>query len=280
MNYSQIEAYWDTGISRHSCHIIFLEQVYGIHDPYYEFCSMRTLVIGDIHGGLRALEQVLERAGVTSTDLLIFLGDYVDGWSQAVETVNYLIKLKKVQRCILLRGNHDALCQEWLQHERDNSLWLQNGGAATMFSYEQWPQDIRDSHIKFFESLLNYHLDAEGRLFIHAGYTNLNGVEHEYSPTAYYWDRTLWELALSLDPGIAPDDMRYPRRLANYREIYIGHTPVIRIGKRLPVKAANVWNIDTGAAFKGKLSVMDVATREVWQSDPVYLLYPDEKGRN
>jgi serine/threonine protein phosphatase 1 len=41
---------------------------------------MRTLVIGDIHGGLRAL-QILERAKVTTKDTLIFLGDYVDGWN-------------------------------------------------------------------------------------------------------------------------------------------------------------------------------------------------------
>ena len=33
---------------------------------------MRTLVIGDIHGGYRALLQVLERANVTATDQLIF----------------------------------------------------------------------------------------------------------------------------------------------------------------------------------------------------------------
>jgi serine/threonine protein phosphatase 1 len=40
---------------------------------------MRTLVIGDIHGGLRAFNQILERAKVTTKDTLIFLGDYVDG---------------------------------------------------------------------------------------------------------------------------------------------------------------------------------------------------------
>jgi hypothetical protein len=34
---------------------------------------MRTLVIGDIHGGLRALHQILERAKVTTKDTLIFL---------------------------------------------------------------------------------------------------------------------------------------------------------------------------------------------------------------
>ena len=32
----------------------------------------RTLVIGDIHGGLRALHQIMERAKVTTNDTLIF----------------------------------------------------------------------------------------------------------------------------------------------------------------------------------------------------------------
>ncbi|MBE14917.1 MAG: serine/threonine protein phosphatase, partial [Cytophagaceae bacterium] len=41
-----------------------------------------------------------------------------------------------------------------------------------------------------------------------------------------------------------------------------------------------VWNIDTGAAFKGTISAMDVDSKEVWQSDPVWQLYPEEAGRN
>jgi serine/threonine protein phosphatase 1 len=49
---------------------------------------MRTLVIGDIHGGLRALHQIMERAKVTKEDTLIFLGDY-DGWSQSPQVLDY-----------------------------------------------------------------------------------------------------------------------------------------------------------------------------------------------
>ena len=70
---------------------------------------MRTFVIGDIHGGLLALEQVLTRAKVTTEDTLIFLGDYVDGWSQSVEVIDYLIELKTKQNIICIRGNHDQL---------------------------------------------------------------------------------------------------------------------------------------------------------------------------
>ena len=41
----------------------------------------KTYVIGDIHGGLRALQQVVDRARLRPEDRLIFLGDYVYGCS-------------------------------------------------------------------------------------------------------------------------------------------------------------------------------------------------------
>lgn len=241
---------------------------------------MRTLVIGDIHSGLKALKQVVERAGVVPDDKLIFLGDYVDGWSEAVETVDYLMQLRKTHNCIFLRGNHDELCYEWLTQEKDNPLWLQHGGSATLASYEKIGHTQKKEHIAFYESLINYHLDPENRLFLHAGFTHLNGVSQEYFPQSLYWDRTLWELALSLHKDMTEADTHYPRRLTHYKEIYIGHTPVTRIGKTIPQNAANVWNVDTGAAFKGPLSILDVGTKMVWQSDPVHLFYPKENGRN
>ncbi len=241
---------------------------------------MRNLVIGDIHAGLKALEQVMARAAVSSTDKLIFLGDYVDGWSQAVETVNFLLELQDTHSCIFLRGNHDDLCYEWLTEGKDNPLWLQHGGSATTASYKNVDGLTIDRHLRFYENLINYHLDSGNRMFLHAGFTNLKGVAFEYFTKTLYWDRTLWELSLSLNPKLSINDPWYPKRLTHYNEIYIGHTPVTRIGKTLPVKAANVWNIDTGAAFKGPLSIMDVDTKEVWQSDPVHEFYPGEKGRN
>ena len=55
----------------------------------------RKLVIGDIHGGLRAVHQIFERAKVTTDDTLIFLGDYVDGWSESPQVLDFLIALNK-----------------------------------------------------------------------------------------------------------------------------------------------------------------------------------------
>ncbi|MEM9142355.1 MAG: metallophosphoesterase, partial [Bacteroidota bacterium] len=96
----------------------------------------RTLVIGDVHSGLRALQQVLERARVSSEDRLIFLGDYVDGWSEAVETVDFLIELGNTRECIFIRGNHDQLCYDWLLGAESRQMWLEHGGQATSDSYK------------------------------------------------------------------------------------------------------------------------------------------------
>ena len=240
----------------------------------------RTLVIGDIHGGLKALIQVLEKANVTPKDTLIFLGDYVDGWSESPQVIDFLIGLSQQQECIFIRGNHDELLLNWLESNRDNPMWKEHGGEATVLAYANVDEVRKQKHIDFFKNLHNYYLDSSNRLFVHAGFTNLNGVTHEYFPKMFYWERTLWEMAVSLDKSLGKEDLLYPKRLKLYNEIYIGHTPVTKINKTTPVNFANVWNIDTGAAFLGPLSILNVDTKEYWQSDPLPLLYPNEKGRN
>lgn len=64
--------------------------------------KINTYVVGDIHGGLKALIQVLERAEVTANDTLIFLGDYVDGWSESPQVLDFLIDLSKKQSCVFM----------------------------------------------------------------------------------------------------------------------------------------------------------------------------------
>jgi len=240
----------------------------------------RTLVIGDIHGGLKALKQVYKRAKISEKDTLIFVGDYGDGWSEAAGVISYLIQLSVTNDCIFIRGNHDALVYRYLKHNDLNAIWLQHGGSSTMDSYVGISAKERNTHIQFLENLENYYVDSENRLFVHAGFTNQSGPEFEYYPNMVYWDRTLWEMACALDKDISPNNELYPKRLKLFKEVYIGHTPTTKIGRNTPTNFANVWNVDTGAAFKGSISVIDIATKEYWQSDPVWRLYPDEKGRN
>lgn len=243
----------------------------------------RTLVIGDIHGGLRALQQIIQRAEVTTIDTLIFLGDYVDGWSQSPEVLDFLIELQKQQTCIFIKGNHDELLLDWLTGNTENfneEMWYKHGGKATVDAYKNVSAETKNKHIEFLKSLLNYYLDPDNRLFIHAGFTNSKGVAHEYFSKLFYWDRTLWETALALDKSISFDHFFYPNRLKIYNEIYIGHTPTTRIDKTIPVQKACVCNVDTGAAFGGKLTILDINSKDFWQSDALPKLYPNEKGRS
>ena len=244
---------------------------------------MRKFVIGDIHGGLKALEQVLEKSGAKEDDTLIFLGDFVDGWSESPAVLDFLIKLQETQPCIFMRGNHDDLLMKWLSNKTadfDEKTWFIHGGEATALSYQNIDVVTKEKHIHFLQSLQDYYLDDNNRLFIHAGFTNMRGVGHEFFKTLFYWDRTLWETALAMDSQLSKEAITYPIRFKIYNEIYIGHTPVTKINETIPVNKACVWNIDTGAAFKGKLTIMDIDTKEFWQSDSLPDLYPNEKGRN
>ncbi|MFC4220806.1 metallophosphoesterase family protein [Flagellimonas marina] len=241
---------------------------------------MRTLVVGDIHSGLKALKQILSKAKVTPDDHLVFLGDYVDAWSTAVETIDFLIDLQKEFNCTFIRGNHDELCRDWLLTKKENPQWLAHGGTATRDSYLNDDREDWSSHLDFYAGLENYYLADDNRLYLHAGYTNLKGIEFEYFEQSFYWDRTLWELATAIDSNLDPEDPKFPKRLTHYKEVFIGHTPLSKNTVVEPQSGANVWNVDTGAAFMGGLTIMDVQTKEFWQSDPVHTFYPGERGRN
>ncbi|GAB0154789.1 metallophosphoesterase family protein [Chryseobacterium sp. Alg-005] len=240
----------------------------------------RALVVGDIHGGFKALKQVFERAKVTLDDKLIFLGDYVDGWSESSKVIQFLIELSQKQECIFIKGNNDAWCEDWLSFGKGEDVWLFNGGRSTVESYTGFPLEELELHLEFFQRMKNYYVDEENRLYIHAGYSSMHGPEKEVYSSNYRWDRTLWETAVAMDKKLAKNSELYPKRLLLYNEIYIGHTPTLHLGVNQPLNKANVWNMDTGAAFTGALSMMDVDSKKVWQSDPLSSLYPDEKGRN
>ena len=239
-----------------------------------------TYVIGDVHGGKKALVQLINKLALSPKDHLIFLDDYCDGWSESAETLLYLMKLRKVQPCTFIKGNHNALTLEWLAKGKQKTDWLKHGGSATVQSFSKYT-DYEIAEIKaFLESLKTYVIDSENRLFLHAGFTHLQGPQREYFEEMCYWDRSLWECALAIEGKVSKDDIYYPHRLRIFKEIYIGHTPTVRLGKTTPIRASGVWNVDTGAAFYGPLTALNIDTKTFIQTDPVYTFYPEERGRN
>jgi len=240
----------------------------------------RKIVIGDIHGALRALEQVFIRLKLDQKDELIFIGDYVDGWSESARVIDYLLHLGKMNPCIFIKGNHDAWCADWLNGAQADTEWVNHGGRETINSYSGYSDEQKEIHLSFFGRMPYYVTDRENRLFIHAGFSSIHGPGYEHFEDNFFWDRTLWELALATNPELTKESKFYPKRLKIFKEIFIGHTPTTNYEIDIPMQAHHVWNVDTGAAFHGRLTAMDVQTKMYWQSDPVWQLYPGETGRN
>src|SRR6185436_20902372 len=113
----------------------------------------KTYAIGDIHGALLALEQLILRVGPEPGDRFIFLGDYVDGWSQSSHVLEYLMQLGRQHDCIFIKGNHDSWLEEWLEGYFPESDWLIHGGKATIASYEGMSAEDRQRHLAFLRDM-------------------------------------------------------------------------------------------------------------------------------
>ena len=223
----------------------------------------KKFVLGDIHGAFRALRQCLDRAGFDyAHDHLIFLGDVCDGWPETRESIN---ELMRIQHLTCLLGNHDQLALPWMKRGEISASWLNQGGEATMKSYER---GAPASHITFLENALPYSI-LDNRCFVHAGFDPDRPLEFQDVDTLI-WDRNLARRALEAYHAASTGN------LTPYAETFIGHTPT-PFGK--PVQGGGVWLMDTGAGWSGVLSMMNVETKEVFLSDSVPTLYPGIRGR-
>ena len=236
---------------------------------------MRRLVLGDVHGAHRALLQVLERASYNpKKDELILLGDLTDGWPESAQVVDYLSKLPRVTWVL---GNHDQFCLDWLSKGYTPHIWTSQGGKATIKSYEGSTSKQRDKHLAFFLKTVPYHIDKDNNLFVHGGFNWHIPIEKQdvYSLT---WDRNLFAVAHMWQNATNKKQADYTVKA--YKEVFIGHTTTSRSDPELrPVHVSNVWCLDQGAGWEGKLTCLDVVTKEFWQSDIVSTLYPEERGR-
>ena len=244
---------------------------------------MKTFILGDVHGAHKALLQVLSKSNFDyENDTLISLGDICDGWSEVVESFEELFKIKHL---IFVKGNHDL----WFLDFCENSLgpdgirsWKDHGGLATIASYQKHPDKLT-SHLSFIKKSKDYYVDDKNRAFVHAGIPNR--LEPLNRQIDYCWDRTFYQNAPTwhhqgFEVKIPVDHLNH---LNLVQEWFVGHTPVSNFKnhkKDVPVKYSNITFVDTGAAFDGVLTLMDLNSGEIFQSEVVRKLYPDEKGRN
>jgi len=250
---------------------------------------MKTFILGDIHGAYKAMLQCFERSGFDKdSDQLIFLGDVADGWLEVYECVE---ELKSIKYLIWLLGNHDEWTQRWFrgdwypsddprkpQKSNDSYIWISQGGSATVKSYliKDVPNRKRN-HVNFWLNKPQlYHLQDEC-LFVHGG------IDWHFAPddqtkddSIFYWDRKMWDVAVYWSKRQKENTFK------EYKEVFIGHTATNHYPDFIdhkPVHLQNLWNLDQGAGWDGKLTLMELETHHYWQSDIVTELYPGVKGR-
>ena len=206
----------------------------------------KFFAIGDIHGNLSHLEQLMEEikpALNLQKDTLVFLGDYIDRGPNSKGVVDFILQLRKdLSHVVCLKGNHEDMFLDWVLNGRNYDLYLYNGGSSTIRNYSlEGEFKLPQEHLHFFTSLLLYY-ETEEYIFVHAGLRGGIPLE-EQDPHDLLWIRD--EFILS------------PH---NFGKIVIfGHTPLQRV-----FIAPNKIGIDTGAVYGGTLTCLELPARRFY----------------
>ena len=225
----------------------------------------RLIAIGDIHGHLDKLNQLLRKVEPSVEDRLVFLGDYIDRGPDSKGVVDRLIAIKKqFPETIFLRGNHDQMLLDALieigalEGERlrdfspvfaagvemsDLEVFLLNGGQTTLASYNisSLRDGLPEKHLAFIRETL-FLWRFEQFTFVHAGIEA--GVPLEQQDAEFL----LWQ--------------RYAEPGRDGEIHVVGHHPTIN---NLPLFEEGRYSLDTGVAYGRVLTACDVFTKQCWQ---------------
>jgi serine/threonine protein phosphatase 1 len=225
--------------------------------------ELRIYAIGDIHGRLDLLNELLARISSdialrpTARPLYVFLGDYIDRGSASRETIDRLIEHGKTHESVFLKGNHELIAIKCLSDRGLFDQWLRLGGLETLVSYGVPAETLANgkqiaelqsafhgalpqAHFRFFRDLKNS-FECGDFFFAHAG------VKPNVELSRQKENDLLWirgEFLTSKD---------------DFGKIVVhGHTPTreIEVGP-------NRINIDTGAFATGRLSCLVLEGEEL-----------------
>lgn len=218
---------------------------------------MKTYVIGDIHGAHKALVQCLTACNFDyDNDKLICLGDVCDGYPDVKECFDELLKIKNL---VYILGNHDDWALQWMKSKLSSDMidldhtWYFQGGKWTLQSY---CEGVPDSHFELLKNAKLYH-KVDNTIFVHGGFDTFCDFEMN-NKIHFIWDRSL------LMNGYEN----------SFDKVFVGHATVSEVKFM-----GNIIGIDTGAGHGMKLTIMDIETHEIYQSDLTKDLYEDHQPR-
>jgi serine/threonine protein phosphatase 1 len=224
---------------------------------------VRLYVIGDIHGRLDLLDQLIDAIhrdanSCGDAGLTVTLGDYVDRGPNSRGVIDRLLDNPFPGDYVALKGNHEALLETFLNQPDIGNYWRQLGGLETLHSFgvpvaplmmskhfEQAADQLRvalsPAQLNFLKSLRTS-LTVERFFLCHAGVRP--GVP---------LDRQSEEDLLWIRDEFLNSDVDFGKIVVH------GHTPIAE-----PDFRPNRINIDTGAFATGRLTCLVATEDKYW----------------
>ncbi len=163
----------------------------------------KYFVFSDIHGNLRPLVQALDDAGFDMDNpehILLSLGDHFDRGIENLQVLGYIMHFHKLDRIIMIRGNHDDFLLDFLKGNSDGIFNIQKNGFGNTLvefasKYATTIPLMRNSINQRFPKLIDF---LEGMIdsyklgkyiFTHAGYeySNERGwYIYNFASTTYF----------------------------------------------------------------------------------------------
>jgi serine/threonine protein phosphatase 1 len=206
----------------------------------------RTIAIGDIHGCSDALASLLRAIDPQPDDTIITLGDYVDKGHDSKGVLDLLIDLSRRCRLVPILGNHEEQLLESRDDDAEFKWWMEFGGVVTLDSYgSSGTIDlIPDEHFRFLESCVPW-FETDTHFFTHGNYDPDLPLDQQ-DGRALRW--------LSMRDSV-------PGPHCSGKIAVVGHTPQPSV-----LDLGHLICLDTGCAYGGKLTAMDLETETIWQA--------------
>ena len=153
---------------------------------------MALFAIGDIHGCFNALTKIFDQGIIKQTDVVVFLGDYIDRGPKSKQIFDWLIEKGQSYHFEFILGNHEIMMMEARISPERFKNWLHVGGSETLNSYKigddkDWAKKIDPKHWEFMRNCKPY-LQIEEFIFVHAGLDS-NKALNAQDENDLYWKK-------------------------------------------------------------------------------------------
>ncbi len=217
----------------------------------------KTYVIGDLHGAYLPLEDLITRTNIQPEDKVIFIGDLADGLPDFDKCLTLLLSLDNFVPII---GNHDFFLMEFIKYGTINEEWIPSGGKATVEKLLS-NESIIPLLSQYFSKADYYHIH-EDKIFLHGGFNPKRAIDSQRK-RKFALNRTLYSSAKNYASQKKRIPVEFHKNPLVVNEVFIGHSST-KSGK--PDFISNLINVDTGIKCGGKLTMMDVDTKQYTQS--------------